>query len=174
MPPACSGAPPLAKIKWSFSPRLTCLTRTRFSRHFPEFICEKRSDLFNPSQLLDTKAAGSVCAARPHVNTTFKKCLCRFKVFTVWSKNDSVSESGSWACLTFASCERGDLSGSGSDVVDDGILEPGNPEHNPTHNWRSSYWCLVCTQFIEDTPFTGRPCLFTHDSIVLKYYISEY
>lgn len=50
---------------------------------------------------LDIKAAGSVCAAWPHA--------------------------GSVQSLTFASCERGDLSGSGSDVVDDGILEPGNP-----------------------------------------------
>ena len=31
-------------------------------------------------------------------------------------------------CLTFAPGERGDLSGSGPDVVDDGILEPGYPE----------------------------------------------
>lgn len=36
--------------------------------------------------------------------------------------------------LTFASGERGDLPGPGSDVVDDGILEPGDPEeqHNMT------------------------------------------
>ncbi len=35
-------------------------------------------------------------------------------------------------CLTFASSEGRDLSGSGSDVVDDGILEPGYPEDNDT------------------------------------------
>lgn len=32
--------------------------------------------------------------------------------------------------VTFASSEGGDLSGSGSNVVDDGILEPGYPEEN--------------------------------------------
>lgn len=34
--------------------------------------------------------------------------------------------------LTFASSEGGDLAGSGSDVVDDGILNPGNPKDSDT------------------------------------------
>lgn len=33
-------------------------------------------------------------------------------------------------CKTFASSEGRDLSGSGSDVIDDGVLEPWDPEHN--------------------------------------------
>lgn len=40
--------------------------------------------------------------------------------------------------LTFASSERGDLSGSGSDVVDDGVLEPGYPEDTRTHQLNQS------------------------------------
>lgn len=46
--------------------------------------------------------------------------------------------------LTFASSERGDLSGSGSDVIDDGILKPGHPEDRHRITSVSLLICFFC------------------------------